>query len=102
MFELIKCNVFFPMGHHPLLGQSLLVIESSPSHSDTLQSVGLLCTSDQSVAETTILDNTQHSQESLSMPPAGFESALPALERLQTHALNRAATGMGKVHVIPF
>jgi hypothetical protein len=30
-----------------------------------------------------------------SMPPAGFEPAIPASERPQTHALDRAATGIG-------
>jgi hypothetical protein len=29
------------------------------------------------------------------MPPAGFETAIPASERQQTHALDRAATGIG-------
>ena len=29
------------------------------------------------------------------MPPAGFEPAVPASERPQAHALNRAATGTG-------
>jgi hypothetical protein len=29
------------------------------------------------------------------MPEAGFESAVPASERPQTHALDRAATGIG-------
>jgi hypothetical protein len=29
------------------------------------------------------------------MPPAGFELAIPASERPQTHALDRAATGIG-------
>jgi hypothetical protein len=36
-------------------------------------------------------DNTQHSQPTY-MPPAGFETAIPASERPQSHALNRAAT----------
>jgi hypothetical protein len=31
------------------------------------------------------------------MPPAGFEAAIPASERSQTHALDRAATGIGTV-----
>jgi hypothetical protein len=31
------------------------------------------------------------------MPSAGFESAIPAGEWLQTHALDRSATGIGKV-----
>jgi hypothetical protein len=30
-----------------------------------------------------------------SMFPAGFEPAIPASERPQTHALDRAATGIG-------
>jgi hypothetical protein len=29
------------------------------------------------------------------MPPAGFEPAIPANERLRTHTLDRAATGIG-------
>jgi hypothetical protein len=29
------------------------------------------------------------------MPPAGFEPSIPAGERLQTHALDRPATGIG-------
>ena len=29
------------------------------------------------------------------MPPAGFEPAIPASERLQTHALDRSVTGIG-------
>jgi hypothetical protein len=29
------------------------------------------------------------------MPPAGFEPTIPVSERPQTHALDRAATGIG-------
>jgi len=29
------------------------------------------------------------------MPPVGFESTIPASEQPQTHALDRAATGIG-------
>jgi len=29
------------------------------------------------------------------MPPAGFEPAIPASERPRTHALDRAARGIG-------
>jgi len=32
------------------------------------------------------------------MPPAGFESAIPASERPQTHALDRAASGSTDKH----
>jgi hypothetical protein len=34
------------------------------------------------------------------MPPARFEPAIPAGERLQTHALERSATGIGHYRVI--
>jgi hypothetical protein len=34
------------------------------------------------------------------MPPAGFEPEIPAGERLQTHALDRSVTGMGKSELL--
>ena len=39
--------------------------------------------------------NTQHSKGQTSMPPSGFEPAVPASERPKTHPLDRAATGIG-------
>jgi len=47
---------------------------------------------DRSVAETST-HNTYRRQTS--MPPAGFEHAIPASELPQTHALDRVATGIG-------
>ena len=40
------------MSRQPLIDQALLIVEGSPSHSDTPHSVGLFWTSDQVVAET--------------------------------------------------
>jgi hypothetical protein len=34
------------------------------------------------------------------MPPAGLEPVIPASERPQTHALDRAATGIGHTYII--
>jgi hypothetical protein len=34
-------------------------------------------------------------------PPVGFEPAIPATERPQTHALDRAATRMGTDPFVP-
>ena len=34
------------------------------------------------------------------MPSAGFQPTIPAGERLQTHALDRAATGIGEIKVL--
>jgi hypothetical protein len=33
-------------------------------------------------------------------PPAGLELAIPAIERPQTHALDRAAPGIGFTHCL--
>ena len=51
----------FPWSNSPPVGQGLLIIEASRSHSDTSQSVGLFWTSDQPVAET----STRHTQTTL-------------------------------------
>jgi hypothetical protein len=66
------------------VGQGLLMIEASRSHSDTPHSVGLLWTRDQPDAEKFIRQQT-----------AGFEPTIPVSERPQTHALDPAATGFG-------
>ena len=34
------------------------------------------------------------------MPPVGIEPTIAARERSQTHALDRAATGVGEVNVL--
>jgi len=82
------------MAQKPLVGQGLLIIVASRTHSDTPHSVELLCTSDQPNAETSV--NTKHSQETKRpRPPAGFEPSIPGSERSQTHALDCAATGIG-------
>jgi hypothetical protein len=57
---------------------------------DTPHSVGLLWTGDQPDAEIYLTTNTHNTQTSLSSE--GFEPAIPAP---QTHALDRAATGIG-------
>ena len=46
------------MAQQPLVGQRLLIIEDSWSHSDTPQSVGLLWTIDQPDAETSTSQHT--------------------------------------------
>jgi hypothetical protein len=47
-----RAGFFHPLAQQPLLGQGLVIIETSRSHSDTPRSVGLLWTSDQLDAET--------------------------------------------------
>jgi hypothetical protein len=43
---------FLFMARQPLVGQGLVIVEASQSHSDTRQTLGLLWTSDQSDAKT--------------------------------------------------
>jgi len=81
------------MVQQPLLGQRL-IIQASLSHSDTPYSVRLLWTSDQSDAETYIWQHNTHKRQE-SMVSAGFEHVFPESEQPQTHALVRAATGVG-------
>jgi len=72
------------------VGQGFHIIEALRS-----QSVGLLPTSDQPVAETSTWQHTTLTRERDYHAPTGFEPAIPASDRLQTHALNTAATGTG-------
>jgi hypothetical protein len=72
--------------------------EASRSHSlDTPHSVGLFWRSDQPLP-----DNTQHSHEINIHAPAGFEPTIPVSEWPQIHALDRAATGIGKILFLDF
>ena len=68
------------------------------SHSDTPHSAGLLWTSDQFVAETSTCTTHNTRNRLTSMSHVGFEPALPASKRPQTHALDRAAIRVGQIH----
>ena len=57
----------FSMARHPLVGLRLGLLTVEVSRSDTPHSGGLLWTSDRPFEETSLPDNTQHSQET-SMP----------------------------------
>jgi len=48
----VTYKAFFPVAQQPQVGQSLLIIEASRSHSDTPQPVGLLWMSDRHITET--------------------------------------------------
>ena len=66
------------------------------THNDAPQSVGLLWTSNQLVAETSTWQHTTLTTDKHPCPPVGFEPTISAGERLQTYALDRAATGTGR------
>ena len=57
--------------------------------------VGLHWSSDQPNAETSAWQYARLARDKTSMPPTGFEHAIPGGERPQTHALDRAGTMIG-------
>jgi len=83
------------MARQPPVDQSLPIIQASRSHSDTSQSVGLLWKNDQPDAETSTWHYTTHTRDRLPHPSTGFETAVPASDWSQTHALDLEATEIG-------
>ena len=84
------------MAQQPLVGRGLLVIEALRSYSDTAQSVGVLWPSDKRDAEaSTWQHTTQHTDIHV---PTGFEPAIPASQRPQTHSL----FGNGNCQIFPW
>jgi len=88
MQELVIQMFSFSTALQPLLGQGLVIVEPSGSHSGTPHSVELW-TSDQPDTEISIWQHTNHMRRT-SMSPVVFEHAIPTSERLQTHALGSA------------
>ena len=88
------------MAQQSPVGQGLLIIEASQSHSEAPQPVRLLWTSDQPT-QRPLPNNTQQSQDKISMNSAGFEPAIRATERPQTSDLDRAAIGTNGLNSIP-
>jgi hypothetical protein len=77
----------------PPVGQGVLTIEASRSHSDTPHSVGILWTGDQPGKEvSTWITHNTHNRQTF-MPPAGFEAAS---EVPPTHDLDRAGYWNGQ------
>ena len=64
---------------------------------DTPHSVGLLRTSDRPVAAASAWQTHNTYKRQTPQPPAGFEPAIPVSERPHSHALDRAATGIGGI-----
>ena len=79
--------VLFFMVREPLVGQGLLIIEASGSHTDTPHSVGLLWTSDRPVADLLLTHSTHKRQTSMfsseiwTHSPSKQASADPRLRR---------------------
>ena len=93
----VKFTPFFYHAATAVVGQGLLIVENS-----WLLSVGHTTMSrtplDVRSAQSRNLYLTTHNTPNRenSTPPAGFEPAIPASERPQTHALDCADTGIGE------
>jgi hypothetical protein len=81
----------------PSVGQGFLIHKVSRSHTTTYQSVGLLWTSDQIVAETSTWQDITLRTDNAFIPPLGFEPTFSVGERSQTYFLYRAATENGHI-----
>ena len=84
-----------PTAQQSVVDQALIITQVSQSHS--FRHITLdrsLWTSDQPDADTSTRQSKTLKRQT-SMPPVGFEPAIPGKERPQTHALDRAATGIG-------
>jgi len=91
---LISIYVFsFSIARQSLLGQGLVIVEASRSHSVTRNtrqdSYGR---GDQPNAETSTWQQRKLTRQRY-IAPVGLEPAIPASERQQTHAIDRRATG---------
>ena len=86
------------MTRQPLMSQGLLTVEAPRSYSDT--SHGRTPLDEWSVRRRYLYLTTHNTYEQISMPPVGFEPAVPASEQQQTDALHRAATGTGSSNLV--
>ena len=66
-------------------------IDTTHTHTDTPQSVGILWTRDWSISGTSTWQHTKFTPDRQPCPAAGFEPVNPASKRQQTYALDSAA-----------
>jgi hypothetical protein len=84
------------MAQQPPVGQGVLIIDATRSHSDKCATVGRTPLDEGSDHRRDLYLTTHNTHNrQTSMPPLGFEPAIPASEQPQTHFLDRAATGVG-------
>jgi hypothetical protein len=87
------------MAQQSLVGQGL-IIKASPSQSFRHITLGRTPLDEWSGWRRNLYLTTYNTHKRVtSMPPAGFEPAIPSSERPQMHALDPAATGLGKLNI---
>jgi len=95
-------NLCFPhsLPQQALVGQGLLIIEGSRSHSETLNrkdsSGRVISPTQKPLPEHT---HSTHKRQA-SMLAVGSEPVIPACEWLQTHALDRTVTGIALIRYL--
>jgi len=90
--------MIFSMTQQLPVVQRLPIIEDSRSHSVLHTSLGRTILDEWSARRRDLYLTTHNTHNrQTSMPPAVFEPKIPASERTQTHALNRAALGSVKL-----
>ena len=88
-------TTFFHRAQKPLIGQGLLIIKASRSHSDTPHSVGLLWMSDKAEAQTSTWQHTTLTRDRHICPRRDSNAPVPVTERPRNHVFDCAATGIG-------
>jgi len=84
------------MTQYSLVGQGLIIIEDSRSHSVLETILNRAPLDEWSVRRRDLYLTTKNPHKrQTSMPSAVFEHKFPASEKSQTHALDRAGTGIG-------
>jgi hypothetical protein len=92
----VAYSTLFPVGRQRKFGPDRIIVEVSRSHTIRhTQLVALRCTSDQLVAEDATYTTRNNHNRRKSMLSAGLEPAIPAIERPQVYALDRADAGGG-------
>jgi len=95
----VRCVCLFPVVQRPQMGHGLIILEVSRSHTDDITPLDEWSARRRDLHVTT--HNTKYRQTFM-LPAAGFEPAVSASERTQTHALERAATGTRALCNYPF
>jgi hypothetical protein len=90
---------FFSLAQQPNSGQGHLTLEFSASHKHT--TVGKICF-DEGLAPRRDLYLTTHNthKKETSMPPAGFDTSVPASKGPLTLALDHLTTGIGRKKIL--
>jgi len=92
--NVVYCYEFCFMARQPVVCQGLLVIGPSRSHSIRYTALGWTPLEERSAQRRALYPTTHDTyKRHTPMPPEGFEPAIPASERTQTHALDRRPLG---------